>query len=232
MATSNKAVTTYLPPDIEKSLTEYCTNNGLTRKSKTGEIIPSFGTGIVEILKDYFQLSEDSDAGLSKGLEKYFESTLSKKVHDLVKSLVIDSKEPNLQKRITVLEDKVRDLELGKIHDSSRVALTQQFHPGQLELLSQAVSQPVAGLSIRPISGNKLSELRFGLNKSTVAGKKRANSVEKFTEWTREQDPDGIAWKFVTEPSTGYLPDGNLSSNVQSTLLSWIKDNIPESLED
>ena len=54
MTTDNKAVTAYLPSDIEESLTRYCTESGITRKDKSGELKPSLGTGIVEILKIFF----------------------------------------------------------------------------------------------------------------------------------------------------------------------------------
>lgn len=231
MATSNKAVTTYLPPHIEESLTQYCVNQGLTRRGRDGESMPSLGTGIVEVLKDYFQISEDGDTGLSKRLEQYFESSLSSKVQDLVRDLVSDHKQPDLLGRIVALEEKVRHLEPEKVQDSSNSAVIQDSHPGQLELLSQPPQQLEEKLLIKPISGLKLSELRFGLSKSTVAGRKRSSgSPKEFAEWTGERDPDGIRWKSVESPSKGYLPCDDLPGDVQSKLLAWIRDNVPESL--
>jgi predicted GIY-YIG superfamily endonuclease len=50
-----KAVTCYLPEDIEQYLTQYSTEYSITRKDKNGEVKPSLGTGIVEILKHFFQ---------------------------------------------------------------------------------------------------------------------------------------------------------------------------------
>jgi len=51
MTTNNKAVTCYLPKDIEDFITGYCTQYGITRKDKEGHIYPSLGTGIIELLK-------------------------------------------------------------------------------------------------------------------------------------------------------------------------------------
>ena len=51
MTTQNKAVTCYLPKDIEDFITGYCNKYGITRKDKEGNIYPSFGTGIIELLK-------------------------------------------------------------------------------------------------------------------------------------------------------------------------------------
>lgn len=54
MPTENKAVTTYLPPDLEEKLAQYCVEQALTRKERTGKSKPALGTGIVEILRQFF----------------------------------------------------------------------------------------------------------------------------------------------------------------------------------
>ena len=48
MATENKGVMVYLPPELKKVIEEYCKQNNLTRKNKDGEAFPSLGTGIGE----------------------------------------------------------------------------------------------------------------------------------------------------------------------------------------
>ena len=58
MATNKKAISAYLPTDIEEYLTKYCTEYDITRKDKSGEIKPALGTAVVEILKIFFN-SED-----------------------------------------------------------------------------------------------------------------------------------------------------------------------------
>lgn len=54
MATNKKAISAYIPPDIEEYLTKYCTEYDITRKDKSGEIKPALGTAVVEILKVFF----------------------------------------------------------------------------------------------------------------------------------------------------------------------------------
>jgi hypothetical protein len=78
---------------------------------------------------------------------------------------------------------------------------------------------------INPIPGIKLSKLRFGLSEAMIAGKKRDKSLEEFTKWTKDRDPDGIAWKYVLTPSKGYLPVDELSSELRDKLLTWIREN-------
>ena len=53
MATDNKGVMVYLPPELEEVLEKYCTENKITRKNKDGEPVASMGTGIVHYLKSH-----------------------------------------------------------------------------------------------------------------------------------------------------------------------------------
>jgi len=51
MATENKAVTVYLPPELEQYVSGYCLQYEVTRKNKAGVRTPSLGTGIVDLLR-------------------------------------------------------------------------------------------------------------------------------------------------------------------------------------
>lgn len=54
MATNKKAISAYLPSDIEEYLIKYCIEYDITRKDKSGEIKPALGTAVVEILRIFF----------------------------------------------------------------------------------------------------------------------------------------------------------------------------------
>jgi hypothetical protein len=83
-----KTITCYLPPDIAKRLEGYCLENQITRKDKQGELQASWGTGVVEILKVFF----NSDTLPSPLLDTLPNDGLSKgEVKDLVEDLVKDS---------------------------------------------------------------------------------------------------------------------------------------------
>jgi hypothetical protein len=89
---------------------------------------------------------------------------------------------------------------------------------------------PIPGNSpeeIQPISARKLSKHRFGGSEHSVAGakKKYKNSPQKFIDWTKQKDPDGIAWKMVETPVPGYVPANELPSELRDKLLIWIRDN-------
>lgn len=85
-------------------------------------------------------------------------------------------------------------------------------------------SEPLG--EIKPIPASKLSTLRFKLNKDTVSKAKGEKVGEAFIEWSRKKDPDGIAWKYVESPFKGYIPAGELSSELKSKLLEWVEENI------
>jgi hypothetical protein len=53
MATENKAIAVYLPDDLLERVTNFCLENGLTRKGNgTDDIKPSLGTGILRIIEE------------------------------------------------------------------------------------------------------------------------------------------------------------------------------------
>jgi hypothetical protein len=54
MATTKKQVTTYVTKEIEERLTAYCLAHDLTRKDKSGNVNPSWGTAVTEILDLFF----------------------------------------------------------------------------------------------------------------------------------------------------------------------------------
>jgi hypothetical protein len=88
---------------------------------------------------------------------------------------------------------------------------------------------PILGNSpeeIQPISGKKLSKQRFRLSQDSVSGaKRRYKNPQGFIDWTRQRDPDGIAWKMVESPVPGYVPADELSSGLRDKLLTWIREN-------
>jgi hypothetical protein len=88
---------------------------------------------------------------------------------------------------------------------------------------------PISGNSpegIQPISGKKLSKQRFRLSQDSVSGaRRRYKNPQGFIDWTRQRDPDGIAWKMVESPVPGYVPADELSSSLRSKLLAWMREN-------
>ena len=111
----------------------------------------------------------------------------------------------------------------GKIQDAEEsvedVATKVKVDKPVYNLLGEPVDE------IKPIPGTKLSKLRFKRSESMIAGKKLKKPLEEFTQWTKDVDPDHIAWRYVETPSKGYLPVGELSSEQRHKLLTWMRKN-------
>ena len=84
-----------------------------------------------------------------------------------------------------------------------------------LELQSKPLSD------FEPVSLAKLSR-RFGKGDQSVKFKKRKykDNMEGFIKWTQQEDPDGIAWKFMDK---GCVPTGGLTSEQKGSLLEWYR---------
>lgn len=103
MTTQNKAVTCYLPKDIEDFITGYCTEYSITRKDKEGNVYPSLGTGIIELLKLLAYNPELVGSPLPDTVPSTIsEAAIEKKIEDI------------LEKKLSNLPDNVPSIEVLK----------------------------------------------------------------------------------------------------------------------
>jgi len=129
MTTQNKAVTCYLPKDIEDFITGYCNEYGITRKDKEGNIYPSLGTGIIELLKllaynpelvgspilDTVP-SKFSEDAIEKKIDEILEKKLSNHLPDNVPS--IEVVKDRLDNWVLAVDGDIKDVNQ-KIRDRS-----------------------------------------------------------------------------------------------------------------
>jgi hypothetical protein len=124
MTTQNKAVTCYLPKDIEDFITGYCIEYGITRKDKEGETLPSLGTGIIELLKLLAYNPELVGSPLldtvpSKFSEDAIEKKLSNHLPDNVPSIeVVEVVKDRLGNWVLAVDGDIKDVNQ-KIRDRS-----------------------------------------------------------------------------------------------------------------
>ena len=167
MATDNKAVTAYLPSDIEESLTKYCTEYGITRKDKSGESKPSLGTGIVEILKTFFSR----------------ESVTSQLPGDVVT-------EDRLETAIATLRDELRSEFLGKIQN---LAAQLESATREVELKPRTPSAVVGNKGLTDGELGKLLGVgRTSVNRWRLGQAQPQNSEVK--EALKDWHHDGKRW--------------------------------------
>ena len=180
MATSKKAISAYLPSDVEECLNKYCTEYDITRKDKSGEIKPALGTAVVEILKRFF-----SDENVPSPLPDNVPLLLSN----------------------VVTEDRLSEV-LSELRTSSNVAnnlpsnvLTKDDLDRQVEAaIGEAIPKAIAVLKsdedfLKAIALRARDSIANSVvqKTSTVAIGKENYSNEKATEQTEtEEDEDEI----------------------------------------
>jgi hypothetical protein len=107
MTTQNKAVTCYLPKDIEDFITGYCIEYGITRKDKEGETLPSLGTGIIELLKLLAYNPElVSSPILDTVPSKFSEDAIEKKIDEILEKKLSNHLPDNVPS-IEVVKDRL-----------------------------------------------------------------------------------------------------------------------------
>jgi hypothetical protein len=84
MATENRGVMVYLPPEVEEYMTNFCTEYNITRKDKEGNVLPSLGTGVVTYLKSKMS-GESPDEILTKPSKSLGNGLSKDEVLDLIK---------------------------------------------------------------------------------------------------------------------------------------------------
>lgn len=207
MPTDNPKISSYVPQAVYDRFKQFQDEHNL-----------SMSQAVILILAEYFGLEETikkSTKGTTIGGITLSRIEALEKENRLNGSLLNE-----LLTRVEFLENSLEELVSVEDQQIEVIYSAHNLSSPQLKLLSEPLQE------IKPIMAKTLSELRFRLAKDAVSGHKRRDSTEKFTEWTRERDPDGIAWQYVELPTKGYLPGGELSSEQKSSLLKWIEENI------
>jgi hypothetical protein len=70
MATTNKNVSIYLSPELEKAVIDYCIENNITRKNAKNETVPAIGTAIVKYLTATLLSTLPLETVASEGFEE------------------------------------------------------------------------------------------------------------------------------------------------------------------
>lgn len=114
MSTNNKAVTCYLPKEIESFITGYCNEYGITRKDKEGVIYPSLGTGIIELLKLLAYNPElVSSPILDTVPSKFSEDAIEKKIDEILEKKL--NSPDTVPSQLPDLDGKVESIILDKL---------------------------------------------------------------------------------------------------------------------
>lgn len=196
MGTKNKAVTAYLPEDIEARLTEYCLEHGLSRQGKkSGKEKPALGTGIIEVLKAFFAL--ESGAAIAPVVDqKALQKIVSKTLPDNVPT------EKWVQSEIKqAIASLKKELNGGAPATKEKTPVATTEKPKKEE--SKKLEKPVA---VETEKTEKKDETELVLNQADLAkrlnsnpstlGRHQKKGEEHFSQWSKAKDPEKLTWKY------------------------------------
>ncbi len=231
MPTDNPKISLYVPQQIYDRFKEFQEEQKLSM-SQAGIVILAEYFGLKETIKE---ITEGTTIGgvtlerineLEQRLQKLevqlsdsvsFELALLHEKIEHIRKSGETTKEVNVE-YYSVEEDEIIDetKPLEKDDKTTDKLPIPSINP-QLELLSEPLQE------INPFTA-KLLGIRFGIGKTAVSVYKGKNSAQKFQEWTKGKDPDGITW--IPNPEgKGYIPKDELPSELKNKLLEWIEKN-------
>ena len=205
MPTDNPKVSAYVPQIIKDRLGQFKDEQNISESQ-----------AVTIILAEYFGLTETlvrSPQSLGTGgvtlarmeaLEQEFSSfakSVEQRLQELAESIKKSSEPLTSSEPIQLEFLQIKEANGSSLLNEPPVKAEETEEKNELYLSLQNEPPSELQKEIKPIPGTKLSELRFERGKDTIAGAKRKLSLEKFTEWTIEQDPDDIAWKYVESPT-------------------------------
>lgn len=173
----------YLNPGIYAQLLEFKTKNRMRSLSHAvEEILQEYFNHIPAVKREHFSLTQQLDRLLQEqqSLRAEF-ANLEKSARSPANSSVVE-KPPNMQENSTVIEQPAFSSQSGQEHSAEI----------QVEVMSQNVGLP-AEATKKGLTGVQLAE-RLRTNCSMIS---RKRSRVDFSEWTRFNDPDSIAWTYV-----------------------------------
>ena len=198
MATKNRRVATYLPPDVDEKFKEY----------KEQKSIDGDSEALINILRDYLGVThQDTEVSylllpnLLKRVESLETSTfvtqdqLNDFKDDVRKDIALTiSVQPHSREKPSTRGK--RDSELNSHSESS---------PLQLGLVekSEDKGSELPDSSPSGIQGKDLSK-HLGVNPSTISANKN-KGPSHFSEWSREKDPDGKSWEYREDDKLYYI---------------------------
>lgn len=196
MGTKNPRVAAYLPQEVYEKFLQFKLDKGL---ATSDDLKRNDSQALVQLLSEFL--------GVSHKVAYSNESDILSRLSDV-------------EQKVTHLSSELDSLKGGLASEVTAEVLSElegkivEVVPGQLNLLDE--SEPVSELPVQPVAvlqtellplhGEALSR-HFGLGKSAVKSAKEryGGSSERFKQWAKERDPQGVVW-YYNEDTKKYHP--------------------------
>ncbi len=170
MGTKNKAVTAYLPEEIETRLTAFCLENGLSRQGKkSGKEKPALGTGIIEVLRIFFSADLNGNTPTP---------VLDKDELQAIVSETLPSNVPTQEWVQTEIQQAIAQLK----SELDSPAQTTEIPPNPEKKSPLILKQADLARRLRS-------------NPSTLS-RHNQKGGQHFAQWSKAKDPESVAWQY------------------------------------
>jgi hypothetical protein len=234
MATENKGVMVYLPPELETLLEKYCIDRNITRKTRDGHVFASLGTGIVQYLKSQL-LGVESNSNIRSStslteadvLELIRENNTSNLPKADVLELIRENNTSNLPSEILTREEVERLITTNcdfSANAEGGAKLIEQLVKAQIEPLAVSLTE------LETHTQNQFKAVREEINALSGRSVEPTDSIAIPTNTpakpkpVRDNEPEWV----TTENRRFYtklVNDSELLSKVAEVIPQYPKDN-------
>ena len=207
MATQNRRIAAYLPPEIDQKLKAFKIDAGLATKRNPNK---NDSQALIAILSQFFGLNQAPAYSSAVELRQDL-MNLEAKVDRL--SSALTEQIAHLENDFAAFKQAKADMEESLLNEPKSEPIdAHSTVPGQLDLLDFIQTQsdgnilpieaeaPLLQASVIPsrlLKGLSASELakRFPVSRTTI-DIHRKKGTGHFQQWSAAQDPDGIPWEY------------------------------------
>ena len=207
MATQNRRIAAYLPPEIDQKLKAFKIDAGLATKRNPNK---NDSQALIAILSQFFGINQDPAYSSAAELRQDL-ANLEAKLDQLSSSLT--EKIAHLENDFAAFKQAKADIEETLLSQPKSDSADAPFTvPGQLDLLDFIQSHSVGNIEsidaeappieasvipsrlLKGLSAEQLAK-RFPVSRSTIEVHRKKGEAH-FRKWSAEQDPDGIPWEY------------------------------------
>lgn len=195
MATSNRRVAAYLPPEIDEAFIAFKIQHGLATESEPNQ---NDSQGLIQVLSEFLGVSRDLGYSVSYSVDAVTQDQLDSLRSELVSQIGELSSELQLVK--AKLEISIQEIEsLDNKEMSVDVSLAQEVLPDW--------------------KSNKDMATEIGVSPSTLSNWKKEKSLKELADEIQSRISDGSRWE--SDPETkGFIKVGSTPGISQGSLLN------------
>jgi hypothetical protein len=240
MPTENPKISAYVPQAVYDRFKQYQEESGLSMSqaainifaqflgvevevsgdvTKIGGVTPGRFQDLIQEVQDLTQEVQNLKVQLEEVLSKvdYLNST-NKPQDDTVEH---EENKSELPKPID------KPIEVEPISEEKEIEVVHKDQPENDTDRPQLILQGELLNELPFLSGRDLA-LRLNVSTSKLTVTKSEKLLDDFIDWSKEKDPDQVGWSYKPKAKgrgVDYLPSSELSDELKSKLLRWIKGN-------